>query len=422
MSRFDTAYPTTLDSVFYDLSSTTFTGSRCALMKWGHCKEGYHNHIVLALVVNSQGLPFYWEVLPGGTTDVTTLKGLMDNLSRRFNIRQTTLVFDRGMVSDENLTRLEAHPIKYISALDRNQIEGLTGVDFMKFAHFDPEQVSEQIRQFPEFIGLNDTTYAWECSVAGARRYILCFNPQLFQDQRQAQGRTLAQFRDFVEQMNSELAQAKRSRQRQASYDKFTRQLKKLKLHRFVDVTLDEIQLPSETDRDPIRTYQARVIIDPPAQRQAEKLHGFWLLVTNHTETTDQDYQLTTEQAIEPYREKVVIESAFRDIKSFIEIKPVHVWTAAHVKAHYTCCVLAHLINRTLSLRLHLNPGAVSEDIISHERLYQELSDCQIDHIEVQNLSLSTYRRTRESPRQKELLERLGLQKLLAFERTSSVN
>jgi transposase len=282
--------------------------------------------------------------------------------------------------------------------------------------------VSEQIRQFPEFISLNDTTYAWECSVAGRRRYILCFNPQLFQDQRQAQARTLAEFRHFVEQMNTELRQAKRSRQRQTSYDKFTRRLKKLKLHRFVDVALDEIQLLPDTERDPIRTYQARAIIDPPAQRQAEKLHGFWLLVTNHTETIGQSYQLTTEQTVEPYREKVVIESAFRDIKSFVDIKPVHVWTPAHVKAHYTCCVLAHLINRTLSVRLHLNPGSVSEDIISHERLYQELSDCQIDHIEVQNLSLSTYRRTRESPRQKELLQRLGLQQLLAFEGASPMN
>jgi len=47
--------------------------------------------------------------------------------------------------------------------------------------------------------------------------------------------------------------------------------------------------------------------------------------------------------AINPYREKVVIESAFRDIKSFVEIAPVYVWTEEHVKAHFTICVLAYL-------------------------------------------------------------------------------
>ena len=105
--------PNSMKSVFYDLSSTTFTGTRCVLMKWGHCKEGYHNHIVLALVVNQQGLPFYWEVLPGGTADAKTITWLLSRLKDRFKINETTLVFDRGMVSGDNLALLETSKIKY---------------------------------------------------------------------------------------------------------------------------------------------------------------------------------------------------------------------------------------------------------------------------------------------------------------------
>ena len=93
-------------NVFYDLSSTTFTTARCILVKWGHCKEGYRNHAVLALVVNRSGLPFYWEVLPGGTTDATTIAWLLERLEERFKVSQTTLVFDRGMVSDDNLSEM----------------------------------------------------------------------------------------------------------------------------------------------------------------------------------------------------------------------------------------------------------------------------------------------------------------------------
>lgn len=89
--------PDSMSSVFYDLSSTTFTGCRCILMKWGHCKEGYHNHVVLALVVNSDGLPFYWEVLPGGTADAKTIIWLLGRLKKRFKALETTLVFDRGL-------------------------------------------------------------------------------------------------------------------------------------------------------------------------------------------------------------------------------------------------------------------------------------------------------------------------------------
>ena len=83
-------------------------------MKWGHCKEGYRNHIVLAIVVNNEGLPFYWEVLPGGTADATTIAWLIERMSKRFKVKNTTLVFDRGMVSGDNLTLLEENEIKYI--------------------------------------------------------------------------------------------------------------------------------------------------------------------------------------------------------------------------------------------------------------------------------------------------------------------
>lgn len=133
--------PDTLKSVFYDLSSTTFSGPRCVLMKWGHCKEGYRNHVVLALVVNRDGLPFYWEVLPGGTADATTIVWLLERLEKRFKVNQTTVVFDRGMVSDDNLSLLENAKIKYISAMDKSQIESLTGLDFTTFSYLESDEV-----------------------------------------------------------------------------------------------------------------------------------------------------------------------------------------------------------------------------------------------------------------------------------------
>ena len=87
--------------------------------------------------------------------------------------------------------------------------------------------------------------------------------------------------------------------------------------------------------------------------------------------------------------------------------------TEAHVKAHYTICVLSHLINRTLTLRLHRHRGDTTKAIVSHERLYETLSSCQIDRIAVENVQLSTYNMTRPNLEQQELLERVGLINLL---------
>ncbi|HPC33816.1 MAG TPA: hypothetical protein PLG94_14905 [Smithellaceae bacterium] len=64
----------------------------CAYRKNGK----YGQHVVPALVVNGNGLPFYWEVLPGGTADAKTITWLMDRFRERFDISQMTLVFDWG--------------------------------------------------------------------------------------------------------------------------------------------------------------------------------------------------------------------------------------------------------------------------------------------------------------------------------------
>jgi hypothetical protein len=418
--------PDSLNSVFYDLSSlsachaqagTTFSGSRCVLMKWGHCKEGYSNHVVLALVVNRDGLPFYWEVLPGGTADATTITWLLERLKERFRINETTLVFDRGMVSDDNLKLLEAAGIKYVSALDKSQLEPVTGLDFTAFAELDPERVGEQEAALPGFNRLGDDTYYREVKVDGARRYILCFNPRLFRDQRHARTQAVADFRAFVDELNAELRGAKKSRRRQPTAEKFERRVVKDKLRDFVGVRLSATDIArTAADGSPfhVRTYQGTAVVDEARMLQAGRLDGFWLLVTNHQEKEGEVFQVAAPEAIVPYREKVVIEGAFRDIKSFVEVAPVHVWTEAHVKAHYTICVLSHLINRTLTLRLHQRPGDLTREIVSHEKLFAKLSNCMIDLIRVENVGLATYNLTRPTDEQRELIHRAGLPNLLS--------
>ena len=409
--------PDSLKSVFYDLSSTTFTGSHCVLMKWGHCKEGYFNHVVLALVVNRDGLPFYWEVLSGGTADAKTITWLMERLRERFKVTGATLIFDRGMVSEENLLLLEHAGKKYISAIDKSQVEGISGIDFSMFSHLNITEVDRQAAALSDFKRLNEVTYYREVKVKGERRYILCFNTQLFKDQRQLRMQAIEDFRAYVGEMNEELRTAKNSRQRRATYEKFKKRLVKTNLKGIVDVKLKLTRHKQKKDGEKeriIRSYKGLLKVDETVLQKAGRLDGFWMLVTNHSEKKGKGFKVSAQEAIIPYRDKVVIESAFRDIKSFVKVAPVFVWTEAHVKAHYTICVLAHLINRALTLRLHHNEGDATKDIVSHERLYEKLSDCQIDQIEVENVRLSTFNITRITTEQKELLNRIGLNYILS--------
>lgn len=412
-------YPESMKSIFYDLSSTVFTGSRCVLMKWGHCKEGYRNHIVLAIVVSKDGLPFYWEVLPGGTADATTIIWLAERLRKQFRTDNTTLVFDRGMVSDDNLTLLENEEpeIKYITAMDKSQIRSITNIDFSVFSEFESDNIEKQVAGLTDFIKINENTYYREIKTENGRRYILCFNPQLFKDQRKAREQAVNNYKMFAERLNAELKNAKKSRQRKATYSKFKNGIKKYKLTSFVDVELTikyVIRKRNDGTAQKIRSYQGTVKVVKEDADTAGELDGFWVLVTNHTERENDSFNVSAKQAIAPYRDKVVIEAAFRDIKSFIQVAPVHVWTETHVKAHYTICVLSYLINRTLTLRLHENEGNETTNVVSHEKLYKVLSKCMIDHIVVENAGVSTYNLTRTTTDQIELLERINLKRLIS--------
>jgi transposase len=405
--------PEAMKSLFYDLSSTTFTGSRCMLVKWGHCKEGYENHIVLALIVNAKGLPIYWEVLEGGTADATTILWLLDRLKNKLSssIPIPTMVFDRGMVSDDNLDLLEKAGVKYISAMDKNQIEAIASIEFSRFKQMTIKDVESQIQKFSDFIKLDKITYSKEIAVLNGRRYVLCFNPQLFKDQRKAREEQEIQFKSFVENVNNELRGAKKDREKKAVKEKFESKLRKAKLQGFVDISLEEIWVKKQTKKmlRAIRSYQGSMRIDEEKKLEVGKLDGFWMLVTNLSEKEEGNFTQETKAVVQPYREKVVIESSFRDIKSFIEISPVHVWKPEHVKAHYTICVLAYLIDRTLTLALHEKKGDKSKDIIAHERLYEELEGCRLNQIKIADTDQCFYKFTEQTERQKELLERLQM-------------
>ena len=115
----------------------------------------------------------------------------------------------------------------------------------------------------------------------------------------------------------------------------------------FCDPEGKDVTCQTEDGRRKVLTYQGTIEIDEQKKAAAGRLDGFWMLVTNHLDKT----QFDSAKLIQAYKDKVVIESSFRDIKSFIDVAPVHVWTIDHVKAHYTICVLAYLINGPCLLR-----------------------------------------------------------------------
>jgi len=108
--------------------------------------------------------------------------------------------------------------------MDKNQLEGICGeqIKFGEFSELTPENIIIQISKDSAFTMVNATTYYREIKVENGRRYILCFNPQLFTDQRNARDKSIELFRDdILTELNEELKCAKKSRAHEVTADKF---------------------------------------------------------------------------------------------------------------------------------------------------------------------------------------------------------
>lgn len=408
--------PDSFKLVFYDLSSSRFHGSKCSLVKWGHCKEGYEHHVVLALVVNQDGFPFYWEVMPGGTSDANTMSWLLQRLRDKFATLEATLVFDRGFVSSQNLVKIEAKKIMFITALDKPQIENHTDIDFQSLAFLTPETVEYHLVRREIVKRCDAVTYYAEVKMTEKRRYILGFNVELYGQQRKTREKIVAEFFDYVEKLNRLLRVARNDRDRSKTYRKFRDRIVKDGLDSFLDVKLSETTSKFKNDFDELqlaRTYQATVVLDEKAKSLAGRLDGYWMLVTNHIEKNGSEFVVSGPEIIKAYRDKHVIESSFRDLKSFVEVSPVYLWTEKHVRAHYTVCVIAHLLNRYLCKRLKENPGSESSDIISAPSLFSALQTCMLNRIKINTTDATIDSITSPSAVHKDLLVRLDMSALL---------
>ncbi len=184
--------------------------------------------------------------------------------------------------------------------------------------------------------------------------------------------------------------------------------MRRFKITSFTNIDLKTIYIKG--DKSEIKTFKGSLNIDNSKKKKAIELDGFWLLVSNLSNKNDiGEFIVSSENALSPYREKVIIEDAFRDIKSFLDIAPVYVWLEKHIKAHYTICVLSYLINRTISNLLKENKGNLSKDVKTHCSVFRELKENSIDEIYIKNLDQSNYCLTMLTNKQKEILKRLKI-------------
>ena len=115
------------DVLLYDLTSTYFEGEAQEVDK---AQRGYSRdhrpdckQIIIALVVSAEGFPLSYEVFAGNRADVTTLEEMLDAVERKHGRARRVWVFDRGIVSEENLESLRRRGASYLVGTPRAQLK-----------------------------------------------------------------------------------------------------------------------------------------------------------------------------------------------------------------------------------------------------------------------------------------------------------
>ena len=364
----------------YDLSTSYFIGHKCKLSAFGKGKADCHGRrqVLLGVLINDEGYPFKWDVFTGNTAEVNTLEQNINACRDRFKLTgsNVTMVFDRGIISKNNAELVGLAKMKYISALDHNQIASC-GFDLKAFKGLSVKQKTLHPKGFKRY---DETLYFFDAGIiTPKKRLVIGFNPAMFTTDRRNRSEKFQVLATYLKEQNIKLQNAKRDRSIKATNDRITQKIKRLKIKKyFYDPVLHPIKVKKKTKKGIkiVNSFKVEIKEKPEVVAAEKLLDGVCVFISNHVEQQGRDFKIKAEQIIKAYREKTKVEDVFKNIKSFLKIRPFFVNTEIHVKAVYTICMLSYFINRFLSNRRKEECG---KDYLNSKELYAPFQD--IDYV-----------------------------------------
>lgn len=141
--RYRDLFGTEFEFLIYDVTSIYFEGEgkNNTRAKRGYSRDHRPDclQVCIGLVVTIEGLPIGYEVFDGNRADVTTLDDMIELMEKKYGKANRVWVFDRGVVSEENLLELRKRNAYYIVGTPKshiNKIESdLTEKDWQEVKH-----------------------------------------------------------------------------------------------------------------------------------------------------------------------------------------------------------------------------------------------------------------------------------------------
>ena len=306
------AFPQAVRLVLYDLTSVYFEGKGPVhLARYGHSREHRSDRpqILLAVATDTEGLPLHVAVLRGNRNDTQTLQGLLHTLRRRFGITDATFVFDGGMSSQINLEALTAAKLRFVTRLSAATLQTL---------------VAELALE--KQLALEDRQELLEIDHQG-KRYVIAGGPWRQQRDQERRDSRLAKAQQELQRVAA-IPRKKVNAQKLAS--QVGRMLQRLKAHKYFTY---EVQADGR-----LQWERKEDLIAQEAQQD-----GWYLLHTNEPVA-----QCAGEQVLAHYKGLLEVEEAFCELKSYLEVRPIHHRRQDRVVNHVRLCFLGYWLSARL--------------------------------------------------------------------------
>jgi transposase len=114
-----------MDCLYYDITSTYFEGTKCIIARLGYSRDSKPDKLQVNIglvVTKEERFPVFHLVFEGNETDITTVGRALARLKKEFSITDCLLIFDRGMVSEDNIGELDGSEYDFICGLKKNKV------------------------------------------------------------------------------------------------------------------------------------------------------------------------------------------------------------------------------------------------------------------------------------------------------------
>ena len=129
--RWTRLFDARFDVLLYDLTSTYFESDPPFEDKrqFGYSRDKRSDcvQVVIALIVTPDGFPLAYEVMPGNTSDNTTLAGFLDKIENQYGRSDRVWIMDRGIPTEATLATMREGdaPVHYLVGTPKGRLTKL---------------------------------------------------------------------------------------------------------------------------------------------------------------------------------------------------------------------------------------------------------------------------------------------------------